>query len=122
MKYLLVNACMLIGATALGGGGTSAEERYHQEPAAPTESVQYFARCDEYTRCAGEPVACVLAGDEDGDGGHLIESTSLRPVTYGEWFNTQCGTYGVGWHVATGTCSTGSGTGYKRCKFVYVKP
>jgi hypothetical protein len=123
MKYHLVNACMFLGATALGGGGPSAEEGYHPEPGAQAESVQYFARCDEYTRCAGEPVACVLAGDDaDGDGGHLLESTSFRPVTYGEWFNTQCGTYGVGWHVPAGSCSTGAGTGFKRCKFVYVRP
>ena len=123
MNRHFLNACMVMGSVVLAGGDTSAEERDTPERAAQVGSIQYFVRCDEYTRCAGVPVACVLSGDDaDGDGNHLIEFTSSRPITYGEWFNTQCGTYGVGWHVQAGSCSTGLGTGYKRCKFVYVRP
>jgi hypothetical protein len=123
MKRFILCGCVVFAVTVSWREDAFAEDGSPPESALSHENIQYFIRCDELTKCAGTPVACVLAGDDsDGDGGHLIEATSLKPIAYGDWSNSPCGTYGVGWHVAAGTCQTGSGAGHKRCKFVYVRP
>ena len=81
-----------------------------------------FRVCDETEACSGIPYICTSVGDDsDGyPGGILISNVNAGEILFGEWVNPQCGTSGSGWHTGWGSCGSGQGNGFKRCRKVLV--
>lgn len=81
-----------------------------------------FRICDESEPCSGIPYLCSSVGDDsDGfQGGMLIANVNAGEIIFGEWVNPQCGTSGSGWHTGWGSCGSGQGNGFKRCRKVLV--
>ena len=110
------------------------------EPPKPPKTVASVSRdgallsgellvCDEKTRCPGQAVGCVLAGDDSDGGAGTLGLLNRDPnkvgfIDFGNWTNTECGQSGYGWFVSFvswGSCGTGKGSGLKRCKYVILE-
>ncbi len=99
----------------------------------PATSGDQLRFCDGKEHCAEDAVACVLEGDDSDTlalKGVLVSpgqlpGTGLSGSVFWSttaWKNEECGTGGgPEWVVSYGSCSTGRGTGLKRCKSVVVR-
>jgi len=77
--------------------------------------------CFENDNCAGTVLSCNYSAP-DAPGGNLANSPS-KPVSFGSWSNSQCGTAGTGWHQGgISSCSTGQGSTNAKCTSVVVNP
>jgi hypothetical protein len=85
--------------------------------------------CAQNQFCPGTPISCTIAGDDsDGGAGSVVQAGGGVQVSFGNWVDSVCLTFGSGWHATSdsrGFCGqtfTTATPHNQRCTSVVVQP